>query len=381
MIKTIKQPKQLKHPSTVNKGQSAELYIGLMSGTSVDGIDATLVDIRSPSDITVIDTQFTAFDAELRAQINTVALNNTALYSCSDSILHSKLADNYSQAVLSLIKKAGINIKDVRAIANHGQTVRHEPNATPPFSLQLGDPQLIANQTQISTACYFRQADLNVGGQGAPLMPAFHQAIFSDNRKAACYVLNIGGIANISLLGNTLLDQWIMQHHGKKYDDNGKWAQSGQCIPELLTCLLEDSYFTELHPKSTGTDYFNLNWLQQSYPCLTRHKPEDVQATLLSLTVRSIADSIKKLSSASSQYDIFICGGGAHNTPMINELERELIYANISTTDTIGIPADWVESAGFAWLGYCLIHGIPSNLPSVTGAKKKVVLGELFEPK
>jgi len=243
----------LKHQPTANV---SELYIGLMSGTSVDGIDATLVEIRSISDISVIDTQFTAFDAELRAEINAVALNNTGLTCCSDSSLHRRLANNYSQAVLNLIKKSGSNTREIRAIANHGQTVRHEPNATPPLSLQLGDPQLIANKTQIPTIGHFRQADLKAGGQGAPLMPAFHQAVFFENSKTECYVLNIGGIANVSKLdktvigfdtgpGNTLLDQWIMKHHGKKYDDNGTWAQSGQCIPELLACLLEDSYFKE----------------------------------------------------------------------------------------------------------------------------------------
>ena len=368
-----------------------ELYIGLMSGTSVDGIDATLVEIKSSSNLKVIETLFTPFDDDLRHKINSQALNNEHLKQCLDSELHVELCQHYAQASLNLIKKAGVKPSDICAIANHGQTVKHEPNAHQPFSLQLGDPQLIANQTNITTIGYFRQDDLAVGGQGAPLMPAFHRAVLSQSDKNERYVLNIGGIANVTQLnentigfdtgpGNTLLDQWIMQHKNKKYDESGSWAKSGRCIPELLSSLLSDPYFSLAFPKSTGTDYFNLEWLHKRHSNIDQYQAEDVQATLLSLSVNSMANCIKALATSSAPFDVFVCGGGAHNQTMMTLLAKELPNGNITTTSEIGIPADWVESAGFAWLGFCKVHNIPSNLPSVTGAKKAVCLGKIYHP-
>lgn len=381
--------------------ETNELYIGLMSGTSVDGIDAALVSISSASKVRVIETQFTAFNNELRKQINTVALSQHKLSCCSDSILDQELAKHYATASLSLIDKAGIQAKDVSAIANHGQTVRHEPDASPPITLQLGDPQRIANQTNIRTIGQFRLADIATGGQGAPLMPAFHQAVFNksaiDTQETThCrFVLNIGGIANITRLnetvigfdtgpGNTLLDQWVSHHKNLSYDDNGNWARSGQCIPELLETLLNDPYFKQPFPKSTGTDYFNLCWLESKNQKLKLYAPNDVQATLLTLTAKTIAQSIRQTTPHQNKnaepIDIFICGGGAHNSTLLLELSNELPQANIQLSDELGVPADWVEAAGFAWLGYCTMHNIPSNLPSVTGANKRVVQGQIYEP-
>ena len=383
--------------------QPAELYIGLMSGTSVDGIDAALVEISSANAVNVIETQFTPFNKQLRDNINQLAQTNWNIHGdkltqCSDSELHTQLAQDYANASLALLSKANKLPSDIIAIANHGQTVRHEPNANPPFSLQLGDGQLIANLTNIKTITQFRQADLAVSGQGAPLMPAFHQAVFNQEKgtnKKITFVLNIGGIANISLLGdsiigydtgpgNTLLDQWILQHKQRPYDSNGDWAANGKKIDALLNALLSDPYFTLPYPKSTGPDYFNLEWLKQH--CLNaglslhEHKPEDIQHTLVLLTIQSIANSIKLSSSNSDDIQIFICGGGAHNTFILKQLEAALPNVVIDTTDTLGVPADWVEAAGFAWLGYCFEHNIPSNLPEVTGATRNVILGESFTP-
>ncbi len=363
--------------------QTEELYIGLMSGTSVDGIDAALVAFESRSTLRVIETQLTPFPEALRAEINQTALNNSHLFRNEDSPLHIELANHYCDAALNLINKAGINHSDVQAIANHGQTVRHEPNAESPFSLQLGDGQLIASKTGIRTITQFRQADIAAGGQGAPLMPAFHNAVFEGNEDTL--VLNLGGIANITQLGehvtgfdtgpgNCLLDQWIAKHKNQPFDINGKWGASGDVIDELLSRLLSDPYFAACHPKSTGTDYFNLDWLGD----LDRYSPENVQATLVALTVNTVAKQVIKLSGNSGK--LFICGGGAHNQHLIDQLRAKLSGYTVNLTDIQGIPVDWVEAVGFAWLGYCRLNNLNSNLPSVTGARKQLSLGEIYLP-
>ncbi len=365
---------------------STKLILGLMSGTSADGIDAALVEFTSTSNLRVIKTDFTPFSAELRNRINSLAHLNQ-IERCEDSDLHEELAQHYAKASLELLEAANVAPREINAIANHGQTVRHEPNAEPPFSLQLGNAQTIADDTGILTIGNFRQADLAAGGQGAPLMPAFHAAALGqagqggDNR----YLFNIGGVANITQLGdtvigfdtgpgNTLLDQWIYKNLGKAYDKDGAWAASGECQPSLLNQLLADPYFNMPFPKSTGPDYFNLDWLGD----VSKYKPEDVQATLLALTVQSIAGEMRQLGNVPG--DIFVCGGGAHNQEMMRQLTNALPNHTISKTDDLGIPADWVEAVGFAWLGYCRLRNIPSNLPSVTGANDLLMLGEVFFP-
>ena len=377
---------------------SNELIIGLMSGTSVDGIDAALVEFESFNSLSVLETEFTQFDSELRASINHLALNNLSLRKESDSELHSQLANHYAKACLSIIKKAGVSASAISAIANHGQTVRHEPNATPPFSIQLGDGQAIADQTNIKTLSQFRQADMAVGGQGAPLMPAFHQAIFGNEKfdqQENSYVLNLGGIANISHLGetvigfdtgpaNTLLDQWIQRHLNQSFDENGRWAATGEIIKEVLDALLSDPYFSADYPKSTGPDYFNLDWLSARVESLNEYAPADIQASLLALTATTVSLGVKQINlklADNTENKIYVCGGGAKNPILMRALSDELPNYNIRITDELGIPSNWVESVGFAWLGYCRLHDIPSNLPSVTGAKKSVVLGEIYHPR
>ena len=377
---------------------SNELIIGLMSGTSVDGIDAALVEFESFNSLSVLETEFTPFDSELRASINHLALNNLSLRKESDSELHTQLANHYAKACLSIIKKAGVSASAISAIANHGQTVRHEPNATPPFSIQLGDGQAIADQTNIKTLSQFRQADMAVGGQGAPLMPAFHQAIFGNEKfdqQENSYVLNLGGIANISHLGetvigfdtgpaNTLLDQWIQRHLNQSFDENGRWAATGEIIKEVLDALLSDPYFSADYPKSTGPDYFNLDWLSARVESLSEYAPADIQASLLALTATTVSLGVKQINlklADNTENKIYVCGGGAKNPILMRALRDELPNYNIRITDELGIPSNWVESVGFAWLGYCRLHGIPSNLPSVTGAKKSVVLGEIYHPR
>lgn len=378
-----------------------ELFIGLMSGTSVDGIDAALVSFESANELRVIETLFTEFDAEIREQINQVAQNNEHLRSNQDSPLHQLLAPIYASACDRLLTKAGTPRSKISGIANHGQTVKHEPQAKPPYSLQLGDGQTIANLTGIKTYTQFRQADLIAGGQGAPLMPAFHKSVFCnnapesiENRTGASsdnvFILNIGGIANVTHLnepligfdtgpGNVLLDQWVGQNLGLRYDKNGEWANQGQVDRRLLDNLLADSYFSEPHPKSTGTDYFNLAWLIARHPSINSLSAQDIQATLVQLTIDSISDSILALGDSNGK--VYVCGGGANNPLIMQGLRSRLAGFQIEKTDAIGVPCDWLEAIGFAWLGYCCAHNIVSNIPSVTGAKSEVVLGEVFLPR
>ena len=364
-----------------------KLVIGMMSGTSADGIDAVLARFNSPHEVEILTTHYEDYPLAVRNQVNEIT-HTQEIVSCRDTPLNDQLASLYANACLELITQSGVDKKEISALANHGQTVRHEPNANPPYSLQLGNPQLIANQTGLLTVANFRQADLAAGGQGAPLMPAFHSAVFNDNKqgKSGRFLLNIGGIANITHLGdtvigfdtgpgNTLLDQWIYKHKQLTYDKSGAWAASGQVNKELLGRLVLDPYFSKPFPKSTGPDYFNLSWLNSH---LNSETAEDVQATLLELTVISVANELKQVGDLGG--DIFVCGGGAHNKLLMKRLQESLPSYQVLTTDSLGIPADWVEATGFAWLGYCRLLERNSNLPSVTGATDAVSLGEVFFP-
>lgn len=376
---------------------SGELIIGLMSGTSADGIDAALVEFQSESQLRVVETHFAPFNQELQVQINDLALKPEVPTPNEYAKLHAQLAHCYASASKQLLQQSGLNTRDVQAIANHGQTIAHQPTAKPPFSLQIGDSQALANLSGITTISQFRQADLALGGQGAPLMPAFHKAIFCPSPSGEKngngehrLILNLGGIANITALGdntigfdtgpaNTLLNQWIQLHKGESFDKNGAWSTSGTIISGLLDSLLADPYFSLPFPKSTGTDYFSLKWLDQHLGSLSHHAKKDIQATLLALSVQSIALSLQQLGVQAGS--LFVCGGGVRNTAFMHSLAETLPSFSIQKTDVLGVPSDWVEAVGFAWLGYCNLHHIPSNLPSVTGASDQIVLGERFEPK
>jgi len=365
----------------------AELIIGMMSGTSIDGIDVALVEFKDSTTLNLIQTELAPFSDQLRSAISNLAQNNSDLLSEKDSPLHDQLAKVYAQAALQILNTSGIEKHKISAIANHGQTVRHEPNACPAFSLQLGNGQLIANQTGIPTITQFRQADLAVGGQGAPLMPAFHSAFFAHDSDS--FIINLGGIANLTSLNNEvigfdtgpsncLLDQWINLNLGKQFDRNGQWAASGKVVQPLLDKLMDDPYLSKAFPKSTGTDHYNLTWLESKISDLKSYEPANIQATLLAFTVKTIELALQQLAVSSGQ--IFICGGGAQNNFLVTELQRTLANFKIRKTDELGVPSDWVEAIGFAWLGYCYLHDIPSNLPSVTGASKHMILGEIYRP-
>ncbi len=376
----------------------AELYIGLMSGTSMDGIDAALVDFsqteRSGARAKLISTHSHAWpDDTQRALIDARNISDDKLFSLSS--LDSQTAEIFANACFRLIDNTSYQSQDIIAIGNHGQTIRHRPDIDNPFSLQIGNAKKLAELTRIDVISDFRTADIKVGGQGAPLAPAFHQAMF-QHEKISRVIVNIGGIANITVLpknelskdknmkvtgfdcgpGNTLMDAWTSQHKQQPYDTGGAFASSGKTNATLLASLLMDEYFQLAPPKSTGFEYFNLKWLGNYLATATSSKMDcaDVQSTLCDLTALSIIRAINQY--APDTDEIYICGGGVHNKVLMHKLQT-LTKSSVTTTETLGVHPDWVEAMAFAWLAYQNIHQQTGNLPSVTGATKSVVLGKL----
>jgi anhydro-N-acetylmuramic acid kinase len=366
----------------------SKLYIGLMSGTSMDGIDAALVRFGHEA-IDVVATHEQPYPPDLRAAL-IEARTNPDLHSSSQvPELHRRIGQCFADAASEILRSSSVEPASVAAIGSHGQTLRHAPEANPPYSLQIGDADVIATATGINTIADFRRADIELGGQGAPLAPAFHEWLFrSPGRDRA--VLNIGGIANITILhgddretigfdtgpGNTLLDAWSRLHTNSDFDANGDWAAKGRVIPELLSALLADEYFVLPPPKSTGFEHFNLDWLSRAG--VERHDPCDVQATLSELTAATIAAGIRM--AASETTEILVCGGGVHNRDLMSRLESTLPGVAVESTAIAGLDPDWVEAAAFAWLAMRTCSGLPGNLPSVTGASRPTVLGELHSP-
>jgi anhydro-N-acetylmuramic acid kinase len=371
--------------------QTGEIYVGLMSGTSLDGIDAALIDLSLSAQPKLLAANTFALPAELRAEI--LALNHSG----SDEIERLGRADRwlgleFGQAVHNLLSAAAITPDAVRAIGSHGQTIRHRPplpNAVSDyaFTLQIGDPTSIVESTGITTVADFRRRDIAAGGQGAPLVPAFHRAVFGTASRSRV-IVNIGGIANISGIaaagqligfdtgpGNTLLDSWINRHHNVAFDRDGTWAARGKIIPELLSKLLRDPYFALPAPKSTGREYFHLDWLDHLLAG-SAVAPEDIQATLLELTAQSITTGIANLPFAT--HEVFICGGGAYNKQLMLRLKTLLHPKLLGSTSQLGIEPEWVEAAAFAWLAQQTLHGKPGNEPSATGAKDYRVLGAIY---
>ena len=366
----------------------SELYIGLMSGTSLDGIDAGLVDFSNNA-IRLIEFHYLAFSYELRLRIQQVSQADQPILLKEYGALDAELGCLFAESTLNLLQKAQIPASAIQAVGSHGQTVYHAPETPFGFSLQIGDPNRIAQITGITTIADFRRRDIAVGGQGAPLVPAFHQAVFADKRVART-VLNIGGIANITLLegnqvigfdtgpGNTLMDFWIQTHCNQAYDANGNWAASGTVDANLLTALKNDAYFQLPPPKSTGKEYFSAAWLKQKLANFPGIAVADVQATLCQLTADSIADAIKRHAPKNQQN--LVCGGGAHNRKLLNLLQENLGTEVLSTKD-FGIDPDHVEACAFAWLARQTVKNLPGNLSSVTGAVNPVVLGGIYPGK
>lgn len=360
---------------------NAEYYIGLMSGTSLDGVDAVLIDF-SGGGHRVIGETFLPFGDSMRARL--LAIHSPQ----SDEIdkaaaLGNELAQNYARAVQKLMSRTRVSSADVLAIGCHGQTIRHRPEVG--YTIQLGNGALLAELTRNIVVCDFRNRDIAAGGEGAPLVPAFHQAIFS-HPSIHRVIVNIGGIANITDLGsgavqgfdtgpgNILLDAWIQQHLGKPFDQEGAWARGGRCMDGLLEALLDHEYFSRNPPKSTGRDLFNLAWLEERLS--GTENPRDVQATLLALTAVSIARAVK--SCCDGAKEIYVCGGGAANSALMSGLTAALPGLTIATTAKLGIDPDWVEACAFAWLARQALLLQPGNLPSVTGATGPRILGAIY---
>lgn len=365
-------------------------YLGLMSGTSVDGIDAVLVDF-SATQPRLIAARACDWDETLHRAISEVLDHPEQATLKMLGWLDARLGEAFAGAAQDLIDSAGVETGQIAAIGSHGQTLYHAPEGDYPFSTQAGDPNRIAELTGITTVTDFRRRDIAAGGQGAPLVPAFHQSLFQKSGTSRA-ILNIGGIANITLLpadtdhevtgfdtgpGNTLLDAWIRKTKQDKYDKNGDWARSGSCEPGLLEALLGHVYFRQPPPKSTGRELFNLSWLtQQTNINLQTLPPENVQTTLAELTVRSICDSL--LSSTPKLDELYVCGGGAHNSFVMERLNDLLPKTRVATTESLGLAPDWVEATAFAWLAKQTMKGYTGSLPSVTGARHATVLGGIY---
>ena len=364
---------------------AAELYIGLMSGTSLDGIDAGLVDF-SDGKIKLISFHYQPFSAELRQTIHQLSQANQAIFLKDYGHLDSHLGHLFAEASLSLLETSNLKPNDIKAIGSHGQTVYHAPESINGFSLQIGDPNRIAELTGITTIADFRRRDIAVGGQGAPLVPAFHQAVFGDKNQAKT-IVNIGGIANVSILngdsvlgfdtgpGNTLLDFWCQHHCNQAYDKNGDWGASGQLNLELLNTFKQDDYFHLPPPKSTGKEYFSPAWLHQKLSAFSNLNPIDVQATLCQLSADSIAEAINQYAPKNQQ--TLVCGGGTHNQQLL-KLLAEKLNSPLNSTADCGINPDHVEAIAFAWLARQTIKNLPGNLPMATGARSPVILGGIY---
>ncbi len=357
------------------------MYIGLMSGTSLDGVDAALVDLRGQPFL--LGAGFVPYPKNLKAIL-------LALHEASGDELHRaalagiELSTLYAQAVRRLLEKHGVPAQTVSAIGCHGQTVRHRPRSG--YSLQLGNPARLAEGTGITVVADFRTRDIAAGGQGAPLVPAFHAAVFRDSRRHRV-IANLGGIANLTDLprkgpvtgfdtgpGNVLLDAWTRERFGRDLDRGGALAARGRPVASLLKALLADPYFRRSPPKSTGRDHFSFDWLRRFR--VGRHKVEDVQATLAELTARSVAKAIARFCPGAEE--VYLCGGGVRNRDLVMRITRELAGVKIASTERLGIHPDWVEAIAFAWLAQRALKRETGNLPGVTGAKGPRVLGAIY---
>ncbi|CAA0114937.1 Anhydro-N-acetylmuramic acid kinase [Zhongshania aliphaticivorans] len=367
-------------------------YIGLMSGTSLDGIDAALISIDKDGCVHFEHSISAELPRELKKdilQLCSTSHDEIELLGKTDR----KIGQVFAEAALALCASANIKTTDVTAVGSHGQTVRHRPpdnsrdyrNA---FTLQIGDPNTIAEISGITTVGDFRRRDIAAAGQGAPLVPAFHAAAFADPLEERI-ILNIGGMANVSILkkngdvtgfdtgpGNVLMDSWIQHCQQLNYDRNGEWAASGSVDPALLQYFLQSNYYRQTGPKSTGREQFNMQTIEEAlkvFPCIAA---PDVQATLLELTARSICDAIEKSSTANSS--LFLCGGGSANLALCQRLKILLPSHAINDTSALGIPPDWVEAVAFGWIAHQTLNHLPGNIPAVTGAKGSRILGAIY---
>ncbi|WP_165673698.1 anhydro-N-acetylmuramic acid kinase [Metapseudomonas otitidis] len=358
-------------------------YIGVMSGTSLDGLDIAL--IVQESRTRLLASHYIPMPADLKEDLLKLCTPG------NDELARAALTEQRwvrlaAQGIQKLLQQTGLTPDSIRAIGSHGQTVRHEPALG--FTIQIGNCALLAELTGITAVGDFRRRDMAAGGQGAPLVPAFHEALFGNDAHRA--VLNVGGFSNLSLLqpdrpvfgfdcgpGNVLLDAWIARHQGKPYDADGEWAASGKIDAALLQVLMADDFFSTQGPKSTGREHFNLPWLDHKLARMsTQPAAKDVQATLLEFTARTAIDAL--LVAQAHTDELLVCGGGARNHTLMKRLAELLPSSRVCSTDEAGVPADWMEAMAFGWLAHCCLEGIPANRPSVTGAKGPRILGAIY---
>lgn len=381
-------------------GRMLNHYIGLMSGTSLDGADGVLVDFPGGKP-QVITTATQPFSDDFRAEL--LALNSPGhneLHRAAGAA--NQLAVVYARVVKALLGQGadlGVSASQVQAVGAHGQTVRHQPPHSPSqapqpahaaYTLQLNNPALLAELTGLPVVADFRSRDVAAGGQGAPLAPAFHQGVFGQQDATVC-VLNLGGISNLSVLpaagkgpvlgfdcgtGNALMDAWCQRHTGQAFDAGGAWAASGKLIPALLASLLDDPYFGLPPPKSTGRDLFSVAWLDHKLAAFSRERPEDIQNTLTEFTVSPCVAGVNSYAKDSKL--LIVCGGGAFNQYLMQRLQAGLPQLRVESSGLHGLPPLQVEAAAFAWLARQAMLGLPGNLPSVTGAAGLRVLGAIY---
>lgn len=367
------------------------LYIGLMSGTSMDGVDAVMVDFGAGG-YRVLATHYAPYPADLKHALLAMVDRREQAKLVDLGEMDVRLGHFYAETALSLLNKTALEPASVTAIGSHGQTVFHRPPGSSadgfPFTMQIGDPNIIACKTRITTVADFRRRDMAAGGQGAPLVPAFHAAFFQTPAEDRV-VLNIGGIANITILsakgpvtgfdtgpGNTLLDQWVKRYLDMEFDTGGKAAATGKPIAMLLEQLAGDDYFKRSPPKSTGREYFNLTWLEPFLAGYAQYSPTDVLASLTELTAGSIVNAIRDYAPQTRR--VYICGGGVHNTSLVNRLGQLLPDIALESTAAMGMDPDYVEATAFAWLARQTLERRPGNVPEVTDAEEPVILGGVY---
>ena len=364
----------------------SDLYIGLISGTSMDGIDAVLVEIDERQ-LRLLHTHTYRYPAELQTKLRAAMLRPASCGVDQLGELHIEVGACFRDAALQLLSSSGTSHEKIRAIGSHGQTLRHRPDAKHRFTLQIGDPATIATGTGVDTVADFRSNDVALGGEGAPLVPPFHDWMFRDDIEHRV-VLNIGGIANITVLpaesgpvsgfdtgpGNTLLDAWSRHIRELPYDEDGQWAASGRVDEALVERMLQDRWFANPPPKSTGFEYFNLDWLQSF--AIASLPAEDVQASLAELSARSIATAIQEWAPLTAS--VHVCGGGIRNSDLLARLTRALAPKAVHSTEESGLDPDWVEACAFAWLASRRLDNLPGNSPAVTGARRDAILGAIY---
>lgn len=350
----------------------------------MDAVDCALVEFSEAAPKLVV-TSSTAWPPALRERLQAVAAGSP-IDATAFAVLDAEVGIFLAEAVAFLLRTRTMDPRQITAIGCHGQTVAHAPDTQPPVTLQLGDANLIAERTGIATVNDFRRRDMAAGGQGAPLAPAFHEAMMRNPGEDRI-VLNLGGIANITVLpaneklpvfgfdtgpANCLMDTWTRQHLGRSYDEDGAWAGSASPDPDLLAGMLDDIFFQLQPPKSTGTQYFSTTWLNQRLAGTASLSADRVQATLMTLTCQTVADAVRRYAPGTAR--VLVCGGGVHNTAMMRLL-ADTLDLPVESTKGFGIDPDWMEAMAFAWLAQRTLSGQPGNLPAVTGASGPRILG------